>query len=45
MFELGGINERDLEKLKKEAEAQGKASFAFAFFMDKSKGNSQKYII
>jgi len=37
MFELGGINERDLEKLKKEAEAQGKASFAFAFFMDKSK--------
>jgi len=37
MFELGGINDRDLEKLKKEAEAQGKASFAFAFFMDKSK--------
>jgi elongation factor 1-alpha len=37
MFKLGGINERDLEKLKKEAEAQGKASFAFAFFMDKSK--------
>merc|ERR1712187_905375 len=37
MFKLGSINERDLEKLKKEAEAQGKASFAFAFFMDKSK--------
>jgi len=37
MFKLGGINERALEKLKKEAEAQGKASFAFAFFMDKSK--------
>jgi elongation factor 1-alpha len=37
MFKLGGINERTLEKLKKEAEAQGKASFAFAFFMDKSK--------
>jgi len=37
MFKLGGINERDVEKLKKEAEAQGKASFAFAFFMDKSK--------
>merc|ERR1712203_1174665 len=37
MFKLGGINERDLAKLKKEAEAQGKASFAFAFFMDKSK--------
>merc|ERR1712224_313147 len=37
LFELGGINDRDLEKLRKEAEAQGKASFAFAFFMDKSK--------
>jgi len=37
MFKLGGINERDLSKLKDEAEAQGKASFAFAFFMDKSK--------
>jgi len=37
MFELGGINERDMEKLRKEAEAQGKGSFAFAFFMDKSK--------
>jgi len=37
LFELGGINERDMEKLKKEAEAQGKGSFAFAFFMDKSK--------
>jgi len=37
MFELGGINERDMEKLRAEAEAQGKGSFAFAFFMDKSK--------
>merc|ERR1719411_2285275 len=37
MFELGGINERDMEKLRKEAEAQGKGSFAFAFYMDKSK--------
>jgi len=37
MFELGGINERDMVKLRAEAEAQGKGSFAFAFFMDKSK--------
>jgi len=37
LFELGGINERDMEKLRKEAEAQGKGSFAFAFMMDKSK--------
>merc|ERR1719359_1536610 len=37
LFELGGINERDMEKLKAEAEACGKSSFLFAFFMDKSK--------
>ncbi len=36
LFELGGMNERDLAKLKKEAEELGKASFLFAFFMDKS---------
>jgi len=37
MFKLGGIDERTLQKLKDEASAQGKSSFAFAFFMDKSK--------
>jgi len=37
MFKLGGIDERTLQKLKDEAEAQNKSSFAFAFFMDKSK--------
>jgi len=37
MFKLGGIDDRTLQKLKDEAEAQGKSSFAFAFFMDKSK--------
>jgi len=30
MFELGGINERDMEKLRKEAEAQG-MFFRFRF--------------
>ena len=38
MFKLGGIDERQLQKLQAEADAQGKSSFAFAFFMDKSKG-------
>jgi len=33
IFELGGIPERELEKLKAEAERLGKASFAFAFYM------------
>jgi elongation factor 1-alpha len=37
IFELGGIPERELEKLKAEADALGKSSFAFAFYMDKSK--------
>jgi len=37
LFELGGLDERTLTKLKQEAEAQGKGSFVFAFFMDKSK--------
>merc|ERR1719195_1745083 len=37
MFKLGGIDERTLTKLQAEADAVGKSSFAFAFFMDKSK--------
>jgi len=37
IFELGGIAERDMEKLRAEAKVLGKESFAFAFYMDKSK--------
>ncbi|KAA8494988.1 Elongation factor 1-alpha [Porphyridium purpureum] len=37
IFELGGISDRELDKLKAEADALGKGSFAFAFYMDKSK--------
>jgi len=37
IFELGGIPEREMEKLKAEAKVLGKESFAFAFYMDKSK--------
>jgi len=37
IFELGGISERDMEKLRAEAKVLGKESFAFAFYMDKSK--------
>jgi len=37
LFELGGIPEREMEKLKQEADALGKSSFAFAFFMDRQK--------
>jgi len=37
LFELGGMDERTLKKLEDEAIAEGKESFKFAFFMDKSK--------
>merc|ERR1712224_387440 len=37
IFELGGIPERELEKLKAEADRLGKSSFAFAFYMDRQK--------
>jgi len=37
LFELGGINDREIAKLKTEAEALGKGSFAFAFYMDTCK--------
>jgi elongation factor 1-alpha len=37
IFELGGIPERDMQKLKDEAKALGKDSFAFAFYMDRTK--------
>lgn len=34
---MGGINERDMARLKAEAAAQNKSSFAFAFYMDTQK--------
>jgi elongation factor 1-alpha len=37
IFELGGISEREMEKLRAEADAIGKGSFAFAFYMDRQK--------
>jgi len=42
IFELGGIPERELEKLKAEAERLGKASFAFAFYMDRQKEERER---
>merc|ERR1711920_624248 len=42
LFELGGMSERDLDKLRKEADAQGKGSFAFAYFMDKQKDERER---
>eukprot|EP00933_Yihiella_yeosuensis_P053881 TRINITY_DN5218_c0_g1_i1.p1 TRINITY_DN5218_c0_g1~~TRINITY_DN5218_c0_g1_i1.p1 ORF type:complete len:475 (-),score=105.48 TRINITY_DN5218_c0_g1_i1:58-1482(-) len=42
IFELGGLPERDLEKLRQEAERLGKGSFAFAFFLDRQKEERQR---
>jgi len=37
LFQLGNLDERTLEKLRKEAAALNKESFLFAFFMDRNK--------
>jgi len=37
IFDLGGIPEREMQKLRDEANALGKSSFAFAFYMDTQK--------
>jgi len=42
IFELGGLPERELEKLKAEADRLGKSSFAFAFFMDRQKEERER---
>jgi len=42
IFELGGIPEREMEKLKAEADALGKGSFAFAFYMDRQKEERER---
>jgi len=42
LFELGGIPEREMEKLRAEAAAQNKSSFAFAFYMDRCKEERER---
>lgn len=42
IFKLGGINERDMAKLQAEADANGKGSFAFAYYMDTGKEERAK---
>jgi len=42
LFELGGIPEREMSKLKEEAERIGKGSFAFAFYMDTQKDERER---
>ena len=42
IFKLGGISEREMEKLQAEADQHGKSSFAFAYYMDKGKTEREK---
>jgi len=42
IFSLGGIDEREMSKLKEEAQNLGKASFAFAFYMDRQKEERER---
>jgi elongation factor 1-alpha len=42
IFELGGLGQREMDKLKQEAETMGKSSFAFAFFMDRQKEERER---
>lgn len=42
LFELGGIPEREIEKLRQEADQLGKSSFFFAFYMDNQKAERER---
>jgi elongation factor 1-alpha len=44
IYDLGGINEREMEKLKQRAHELGKDSFAFAFYMDTQKEEQERGI-
>nr|ACF24595.1 translation elongation factor 1A-like [Gymnochlora stellata] len=42
LFELGGIEEREMERLKSEAKALNKETFLFAFYMDRQKEERER---
>ena len=42
IFKLGGISQREMDKLQVEADQQGKSSFAFAYYMDKDKAERER---
>lgn len=44
LYDLGGIDEREMAKLRKIAEELGKPSFAFAYFMDNQKAERERGI-
>ena len=44
LYDLGGIDEREMVKLRKIAEENGKPSFAFAYYMDNQKAERERGI-
>jgi elongation factor 1-alpha len=42
LFELGGLSQRELDKLRERAAQLGKASFSFAFFLDTQKDEQER---
>lgn len=44
LFELGGISDREMQKLRDEAKALGKDSFCYAFYMDRLKDERERGI-
>jgi elongation factor 1-alpha len=42
IYELGGISDREMKRLQDEADAKGKSSFAFAFYMDTQKEEQER---
>merc|ERR1711976_960941 len=42
LFELGGISDREMEKLKEKAAQLGKSSFSFAFYLDTQKDERER---
>jgi elongation factor 1-alpha len=44
LYDMGGIDERMMEKLNKKAQEMGKPSFAFAYYMDNQKAEQERGI-
>ena len=44
LYDMGGIDERTMEKLNKKAQEMGKPSFAFAYYMDNQKAEQERGI-
>ena len=42
IFKLGGVSQREMEKLQQEAANNGRNSFAFAYYMDRDKAERER---